>query len=151
MKVWIIVLVVLLAASVVFNVSSVSNYNSLNQRYANLEREYASLQKANQELEDMIYGIGYDLNNVLEGIPGYTPDRSFSTLNEALSGIDRNLDFVAEIVEDMVQFTAAWNELKNENERLKATLIQIQREAEKAQKTGFWENLIAILFSILVK
>ena len=142
MKVWGIVATILLVASLIGNFV-------LNNNLSRAEADYARLEEEHEQLEDTVTSVGYRLNSVLAGIPGYKPDNHFSTVDEALNGIDRNLDFVAEIVDEMHKFTTAYNELKSENEILRETLGQIQWEAEQAQQSGFWDSLLQLIFSII--
>jgi hypothetical protein len=143
MKVWGIVVTILLVASLIGNFV-------LNNNLSRVEADYARLEEEHEQLENTVINVGYRLNSVLAGIPGYKPDNHFSTVDEALNGIDRNLDFVAEIVEDMQKFTTAWNELKSENEVLRETLAQIQREAEQARQSGFWDSLLRLILGIIL-
>jgi len=142
MKVWGIVATVFLIASLICNFVLYDNLSRAEADYAKLEEEH-------EQLEDTVISVGYRLNTVLAGIPGYKPDNHFGTVDEALNGIDRNLDFVAEIVDEMQEFTTAWNELKTQNEMLRETLAQIQLEAEQAQQSGFWDSLLQLIFSII--
>jgi hypothetical protein len=141
MKVWGIVTTVFLIASLVFNFVLYDNLSRAKDDYARLEEEH-------EQLEDTVVGIGYRLNNVLAGI-GYRPDNDFDTVDKALDGIDTGLSFVGELVDDMQEFTAAWNELETENEMLKETLAQIQLEAEQAKQSGFWDSLLELIFNII--
>jgi len=143
MKVWGIVATVFLIASLICNFV-------LYDHLSHAEADYARLEEEHEQLQDMVISVGYRLNSVLAGIPGYKPDNHFSTVDEALNGIDRNLDFVAEIVDEMQKFTTAWNELKSENEMLRETLAQIQREAEQAQQSGFWDSLLRLILGIIL-
>jgi multidrug resistance efflux pump len=119
--------------------------------YDNLSRakaDYERLEEEHEQLEDAVIGIGYRLNSELAGI-GYRPDNDFDTVDKALDGIDTSLKFVGELVDDMQEFTAAWNELKTENEMLKETIAKIQLEAEQARQSGFWDSLLQLIFSIM--
>lgn len=142
MKVWGIVATVFLITSLICNFVLYDNLSRAEADYTKLEEEH-------EQIEDTVISVGYRLNTALAGIPGYKPDNHCSTVDEALSGIDRNLDFVAEIVDELQEFTTAWNELKTENEMLRETLAQIQLEAEQAQQSGFWDSLLQLIFSII--
>ena len=142
MKVWGIVATILLVASLIGNFV-------LNNNLSRAEADYAKLEEDHEQLEDTVISVGYRLNTVLAGIPGYKPDNHFGTVDEALNGIDTNLDYFAEVIEDLQEFTTAWNELKTQNEMLRETLAQIQLEAEQAQQSGFWDSLLQLIFSII--
>ena len=132
MKIWGIIATIFLVASLCLNVwfyTETTNLNtSIRQQNENLDLEL--------ELEgDSKYQLPFETMHKLRSNIGIL---TYSILEYRM--------YAFQVVEENDRLEDENWELEHENEQLRATLVQIQEEAERAQEYEMWEQLLQLIW-----
>ena len=132
MKVWGIIATVLLVASLCLNVwyyTETTNLNTnIKQQNENLDLELELERDSKYQLPfETMYELRSNSNVLVNSILGWRI-------------------YCIPLVQENDRLQEENWELEYENEQLRATLIQIQQEAERAQEYGMWEQLLELIW-----
>jgi len=125
MKIWGIIATIFLVVSLCLNVWYYTETTSLS----------ASIEQQLYPGEDSEYQLPFETMTELK-----------SNVNSLIRFLLESSEYLSQSLEENDRLEDENWRLKNENEQLRATLTQIQQEAERAQEYGMWESLLQLIF-----